>query len=116
MDANRAFLVKAHGGSFLLGFSQVQGPTKAPCTQKLRPEGRQRKLEAKTKPAFYRKHGATSTQMSCSDRMTFSLLSRPPQLSSARTPLRPSLRVKFWRRTATDAGVPIITLLRSASS
>ena len=28
--------------------------------------------------------------MSCSERMTFSLLSRPPQLSSARTPLKPS--------------------------
>jgi hypothetical protein len=67
-------------------------------------------------PSFYRKHGATSSHMSCSERMTFSLLSSPPQLSSARTPLRPSLLVKYWRRIATDAGVPIITLLRSASS
>src|SRR6516164_10357828 len=51
MDANRAFLVKAHGGSSLFGFSQVKDPTKAPCTQKPRPEGRQRKADAnETRP------------------------------------------------------------------
>src|SRR5215472_13810210 len=55
MDANRTFLVKAHGGSFLLGFPQVRDPTKAPRTQKLRPEGRQRKLDAKAQPAFLAK-------------------------------------------------------------
>jgi hypothetical protein len=40
MDANRAFLVKAHGGSFLLGSLWSETPAKAPCTQKLTPEGR----------------------------------------------------------------------------
>src|SRR5262249_51335465 len=40
MDAKRAFLVKAHGDSFLLGSLKSETSAKAPCTQKLRPEGR----------------------------------------------------------------------------
>ena len=64
----------------------------------------------------YRNRGATSSHISCSERMTLSLGMRPPQLSSARTPLRPSLRVRSSRRIATEAGVPTITFSRSASS
>ena len=66
--------------------------------------------------AVYRKRGATSSHMSCSERMTFSLEMPPPQLSSARTPFKPSFAVKSCRRAATESGVPTITLSRSASS
>jgi hypothetical protein len=66
--------------------------------------------------AIYRKHGATSSHINCNERKTFSGGRRPPQLSSARTPLRPRLRVKSRKRIATDPGVPTITLSRSASS
>jgi hypothetical protein len=63
-----------------------------------------------------RKRGATSSHMSCSDRITLSLARRPPQLSSARTPLRPSFSMRSCSRAVADAGVPTITLSRSASA
>jgi hypothetical protein len=63
-----------------------------------------------------RKRGATSSHMSCSDRITLSLARRPPQLSSARTPLRPSFSMRSCSRAVADSGVPTITLSRSASA
>ena len=64
----------------------------------------------------YRNRGATCSHMSCSERMTFSFAMRPPQLGSARTPLRPSVPISSWSRFVTESGVPTITLSRSTSS
>src|ERR1700730_9753591 len=60
--------------------------------------------------------GWTFSHSNCSERMTRSCGTRPPQFSSARMPLSPSCCLSSARRSATISGVPRMARPRRASS
>ena len=80
---------------------------------------RRRSLGRMATPAARRRQwsrGCTFSHSSCSERMTRSCGTRPPQFNSARMPLRPSCSLSSARRSATISGVPRMARPRRASS